>query len=497
MKIRSLILGALAVLGLMTSCSMEEDVTPSVPNIVLSDEYLYFEHEGGEFTLALASTADWYAETYEDWITVSPSSGWGSSEAQPVTISVLPNEEAYERYGDVWFYVEGHSVYVTVCQEGNYSYDEGIVDVTVAEFIEKEVSTDHWYRITGTVGGPINAIYGNFDIIDETGTVYVYGISNWSDYSEIFAVGGTVTVVGQRGDYNGKVEVLEGYIEYYEPGEDTGDDEPSDGRPSELIAATVADFLAAEVSTEVWYELTGEITSIVEGNAYGNLYINDGTGEVYIYGLTNGWVGYNDKSFDSIGLKVGDTVTLGTLRSEYRGTPQGGGSSFPAYYISHESSYAPVPGEDGPFANGKYYIVAGEKAATALSADKSYGYIPSVDAASVTEADAFTFQFYPEFGGYTIQDSYGRYLYNALKSDGETPYTSFNVATELPNNEEECGFYMWCVDSYDDTSLDIYNVATLLSICWSPNWGTWELADPYVDTFTNVLPTLVPVTETK
>ena len=56
---------------------------------------------------------------------------------------------------------------------------------------------------------------------------------------------------------------------------------------------------------------------------------------------------------------------------------------------------------------------------------------------------------------------------------------------------------MWCVDSYDDTSLDIYNVATLLSICWSPNWGTWELADPYVDTFTNVLPTLVPVTETK
>ena len=51
MKIRSLILGALAVLGLMTSCSMEEDVTPSVPNIVLSDEYLYFEHEGGEFTL--------------------------------------------------------------------------------------------------------------------------------------------------------------------------------------------------------------------------------------------------------------------------------------------------------------------------------------------------------------------------------------------------------------------------------------------------------------
>jgi hypothetical protein len=57
--------------------------------------------------------------------------------------------------------------------------------------------------------------YGNFDIIDETGKVYVYGISNWSDYSATFAEGGTVTVVGQRGDYNGKIEVLEGYIENY------------------------------------------------------------------------------------------------------------------------------------------------------------------------------------------------------------------------------------------------------------------------------------------
>lgn len=224
-----------------------------------------------------------------------------------------------------------------------------ITDVTVAEFNEKPVSTSDWYRLSGTVGGPVNMTYGNFDLIDETGKVYVYGISNWSEYSSIFAEGGSVTVVGQRGDYNGKIEVLEAYIESFtpgsgDPGNDPGNDES--GKPASLTKATVEEFLAAEVSSDVWYELTGEITSIVSGNAYGNLYINDGTGEVYIYGLTNGWVGYNDKSFDSIGLKVGDTVTIGTLRGEYNGSPQGGGSAVPAYYISH------VPGEGGNDENG-------------------------------------------------------------------------------------------------------------------------------------------------
>ena len=53
--------------------------------------------------------------------------------------------------------------------------------------------------------------------------------------------------------------------------------------------------------------------------------------------MTSKWVGSNDKSFSKIGLKVGDTVTLGTLRGSYQGTPQGGGNKVPAFYISHVS----------------------------------------------------------------------------------------------------------------------------------------------------------------
>ena len=63
--------------------------------------------------------------------------------------------------------------------------------------------------------------------------------------------------------------------------------------------------------SDVWYELTGEIISIAKQD-YGNFTIKDATGEIYIYGMTSKWVGSNDKSFSQIGLKVGDTVTLGT-----------------------------------------------------------------------------------------------------------------------------------------------------------------------------------------
>ena len=101
----------------------------------------------------------------------------------------------------------------------------------------------------------------------------------------------------------------------------------------ELVKVTIAEFLAAE-EDETWYELTGEIIDIAKED-YGNFTIEDETGEVYIYGMTSEWVGYNDQSFSKRGLKVGDVVTLGTLRGSYSGTAQGGGKDVPAFYISH------------------------------------------------------------------------------------------------------------------------------------------------------------------
>ena len=101
----------------------------------------------------------------------------------------------------------------------------------------------------------------------------------------------------------------------------------------EPVKVTIAEFLAAK-EDETWYELTGEIISIAKED-YGNFTIKDETDEVYIYGMTSEWVGSNNQSFSKLGLKVGDVVTLGTLRGSYNGTAQGGGNKVPAFYISH------------------------------------------------------------------------------------------------------------------------------------------------------------------
>ena len=106
--------------------------------------------------------------------------------------------------------------------------------------------------------------------------------------------------------------------------------EEPEPEPEGPQAITVAEFLALEVSTTE-YQLTG----VIEGTyntTYGNFYLNDGTGKVLVYGLTATPQTSNDKSFASLGLRDGDTLTLIGQRADYNGTAQVGG---PAYYVSH------------------------------------------------------------------------------------------------------------------------------------------------------------------
>lgn len=211
---------------------------------------------------------------------------------------------------------------------------------TVQEFIAA-ADESNYYELTGKVSG-FNPTYCSFDLTDASGEIYVYSVldSSKSEWTSKISNGGTITIYGKYLYYEQKSqhEVVDAYIVSFTAGEG-GDDSGDTGAPETLVEATIAEFLAA-AEDDTWYKLTGEIISIAKED-YGNFTIKDSTGEVYIYGMTNGWVGSNDKSFSEIGLKVGDTVTLGTRRGSYKGDPQGGGNPVPAYYISH------VPGEGG------------------------------------------------------------------------------------------------------------------------------------------------------
>ena len=125
-------------------------------------------------------------------------------------------------------------------------------------------------------------------------------------------------------------------------------------QPSEATKVTVAEFLnAAEDSTI--YELTGKITNVTN-TTYGNFYINDGTGEVLIYGLCS--PSGEQKYWAESGAKVGDTITVQTVRTSYNGTPQGKNAIFVSL-VPGEGGEEPTPEPaEGPYASDVAFVCA-------------------------------------------------------------------------------------------------------------------------------------------
>ena len=95
--------------------------------------------------------------------------------------------------------------------------------VTVAQFLAAAESNSTWYQLTGTISNLKDGDnYGNFDLTDATGTVYVYGVlSEKGGAKKLFQDlvsahglknGSTITIIGNRGSYQGKDEVTNAYF---------------------------------------------------------------------------------------------------------------------------------------------------------------------------------------------------------------------------------------------------------------------------------------------
>ena len=82
-----------------------------------------------------------------------------------------------------------------------------------------------------------------------------------------------------------------------------------------IQTATCAEVIAGPDSKT--YRVSGTVTAIAN-TTYGNWYLNDGTGEVYIYGTLDSKGG--TKNFASWGLEVGDQITIEGPKTTYNGT---------------------------------------------------------------------------------------------------------------------------------------------------------------------------------
>ena len=128
-------------------------------------------------------------------------------------------------------------------------------------------------------------------------------------------VGDEIRVSGTLINYNGKIEFTQGcaLLEYKLT------DKPEEpGKPTEGQKITIAEAIALG-TTDCNIKLTGKITNITS-TTWGNMYINDGTGEILLYGL------YDEAGnrYDAMPNKpvVGDTITVLGQVSQYNGTPQ-------------------------------------------------------------------------------------------------------------------------------------------------------------------------------
>ena len=166
--------------------------------------------------MTVTSTRDWTIEQDEkdEWVTISPSSGSASSEPQTVTVTVTDNTGS-DRTATIKFTANNGTVSknLTVKQTGPEGEPE-IEITTVADFLKAEVSDDVWYTLKGQITDLYNTEYGNFTLVDETGSVKVYGLTaekvdkNDKSFSTLgLKEGDIVTLCGTRDEYNGEDQV--------------------------------------------------------------------------------------------------------------------------------------------------------------------------------------------------------------------------------------------------------------------------------------------------
>ena len=220
---------------------------------------------------------------------------------------------------------------------------------TIAEFLAAPVSTNVWYQLTGTIKSLKDGdLYGNFDLEDETGSVYVYGLLSEKGgakkkFQELVAAQGLqagtkITIIGNRGEYNGNPQVLNAYFVKVESGGSSGGgDTPSGGNDGSLAkpftpaeANAFIATLAADTNTDKDYYIKGKLVEYAKNGEFSTQYGNasfylsaDGTksGEQF-YVFRTLYLG-NVKYTEGTTPVVGDEIIICGQLVNYKGnTPE-------------------------------------------------------------------------------------------------------------------------------------------------------------------------------
>ena len=200
--------------------------------------------------------------------------------------------------------------------------------VTVDEFIKAAESATQWYELTGTVKNLKDGDkYGNFDIEDATGSVYVYGLlsekgGEKQKFAELAAAkgiknGSKLTLHGLRSSYNNAVQVKDAYFVSVESGSGGGSgDAKGSGTLADPYNAAGANAyissLAADTESSNDIYIKGKLVKYANNGEFNTQY---GNASFYLS---------DDGSESGDQFYVFRTLYLGNVKYESGETPKAG-----------------------------------------------------------------------------------------------------------------------------------------------------------------------------
>ncbi len=207
MKFKKIFQFFIAILALMTSCTDEATVT-LLDEIQVSSSYVSVPVEGGSTSITITAKESWTVEKVTtaknpvEWLTISSSSG--NAGESTLTFSALSAIDG--RAAEVLIKSGGKTQRINIIQ--------GLAKIATATCAEVIAGPDSkTYQVTGVCTSISSTIYGNWYLMDETGSVYIYGTLDAKGAEKNFLslgleVGDEVTVQGPKTTYGTTVELV-------------------------------------------------------------------------------------------------------------------------------------------------------------------------------------------------------------------------------------------------------------------------------------------------
>lgn len=214
--------GAMYVSEIKITWSTSQATPDTTPSVKLQTEELELTAEESEGTIDVVvknissvevrTLVEEGAQEESDWLVAEY-----DEDNSCVTYSAEANESEESRTAYIEVYcldVDGNEVVagVNVTQFAETEEPAGPQVMTVADFLKlKDQNTE--YVLTGKITRVVNTTYGNFDITDATGTVYVYGLLTPDGASQKqwgaagLKQGDVITVNGKYSEYNGDPQI--------------------------------------------------------------------------------------------------------------------------------------------------------------------------------------------------------------------------------------------------------------------------------------------------